>query len=262
MSTAPDSAAGRPRDFVGAVAHVMNVLRAFNAEHPKMTLSEVSKLTGLDRAGARRYLLSLVHLGYITQEDKFFSLAPKVLELGYSFMATIPLSEMAQRFLDHVTGQTGETSALAILDGHNIVHIARTNANRMLAPTVTIGRSFSALSTSTGRVLLAFQDDFAISKYLHDLGPQKVQAWNEAHGQQLDEELRKIRRKGYASVDQEIEEGVRSLAVPVLDPTGKPIAALNILTAVANVSKKKLLEELLPVLQQAADELQRSLLPR
>ncbi len=262
MALSSKALVDKPRDFVGAVAHVMSVLKAFNAEHPKMTLSEVSKQTGLDRAGARRYLLSLAHLGYVVQEDKYFRLAPKVLELGYAFMATIPLAEMAQRYLDQITQDTGETSAVAILDGHYVVHIARTNASRMLAPTITLGRRFPALYTSTGRVLVAFQGDAAIADYLRELGPERVQAWNLAHAAKLDDELQKIRRKGYASVDQEVEEGVRSLAVPILDAAGKPQAALNILTAVASVTKKKLLEELLPRLQQAARELQASLTGR
>jgi IclR family pca regulon transcriptional regulator len=257
-----DNTAEKPRDFVGAVAHVITVLRAFNADHAKMTLSDVSKRTGLDRAGARRYLLSLAHLGYVAQEEKFFRLTPKVLELGYAYMATIPLSEMAQRFLDKITQQTGETSAVAILDRHHIVHVARTNANRMLAPTITIGRRFPALYTSTGRVLVALQGDLAINQYLRELGAEKVQAWNKMHNAQLDEELKKIRKKGFATVDQEVEEGVRSLAVPIFDAANRPIAALNILTAVANVTKKKLLDEFLPILQQAASELQSSLISR
>ena len=260
MAVDKEQLAEKPRDFVGAVVHVMNVLRSFDAEHPKMTLSEVSKRTGLDRAGARRYLLSLAHLGYVVQEDKVFRLSPKVLELGYAFMATIPLSKMAQQFLDQITQETGETSAVAILDGQYVVHIARTNSSRMLAPVVTIGRRFPALSTSTGRVLVAFLPPEELKTYLKEMGVTAINEWNKLHNMQLEEELEKIRKRGYATVDQEVEDGVRSIAVPILDASGKPAAAMNILTTVASLPKKKLIDEILPALQQSAAELQRSLI--
>jgi len=249
----------RPRDFVGAVVHVMNVLRAFDAAHPQMTLSEVSKQTGLDRAGARRYLLSLAHLGYVIQEGKVFRLAPKVLELGYAFMSTQPLPDIAQVYLDKVTERTGEASAVAILDEDQIVHLARANSKRMFAPIIHVGGRFPALYTSTGRVMIAFKSDAEIEDLVKNADLERPSSWGVTNKSQLRAELLKIRKQGYAIADQEIEEGARSIAVPILNGEGKVLAALIILTNVATVPKKKLTDEFLPILQETAKELQAAL---
>jgi IclR family pca regulon transcriptional regulator len=196
----------RPRDFVGAVAHVMDVLQAFDAESSKMTLSDISKRTGLDRAGARRYLLSLEYLGYIKRNDKIFSLSPKILKLGYSYMATIPLSRIAQEILLEITEKTGETSALAILDGLYVVHISKADSRKRLGLNVTIGRRFPALDTSTGRVFMAFMPSEELQIMVEKLGATTISDWNKQHKVDLGEELEKIRKQGYAIVDQEVEE--------------------------------------------------------
>lgn len=249
----------RPRDFVGAVVHVMNVLKAFDAEHPQMTLSEVSKQTGLDRAGARRYLLSLAHLGYVAQEGKVFRLTPKVLELGYAFMATMPLSEIAQSYLNKVCERTGETAAIAILDGDHIVHIARANTNRLFAPVIHVGGRFPALNTSTGRVMVAYKADTELDEFVKKAELNRASPWGVTTKTQLRNELLKIRKQGYAIADQEIEEGVRSIAAPVFNGEGKALAALIVVTNVATVPKKKLVDEFLPVLQATAQEMRGAL---
>lgn len=249
----------RPRDFVGAVVHVMNVLRAFDADNPKMTLSEVSKQTGLDRAGARRYLLTLAHLGYVVQEGKDFRLSPKVLELGYAFMATMPISDIAQSYLNKITELTGESAAIAILDEDHIVHLARANVNRMFAPIIHVGGRFPALYTSTGRVMVAFKPDAELDAFVKRADLLRNSTWGVTKKTQLRAELMKIRKQGYAIADQEIEEGVRSIAVPILGGDNKVLAALIVLTNVATVPKKKLTDEFLPILLESAKELQTAL---
>lgn len=249
----------RPRDFVGAVAHVMNVLRAFDAQHPQMTLAEVAKRADLDRAGARRYLITLAHLGYVVHDGKHFRLGSKVLELGYSYLAQMPLSAIAQSYLDKLTARAGETSVIAILDGDHIVHVAKAGINRMLAPTVTVGRPFTALYTSTGRVMLAFRHEDALQDYLATVEVEHLTQWSMTNREQLAAELARIRKQGYAIANQEIEEGIRSIAVPILNSGGKCIAAVSIITMVASIAKKRLTEEFLPLLRATAAELSAAL---
>ena len=247
-----------PRDFVGTVVHVMDVLRSFDADHPQMTLSEVSKRTSLDRAGARRYLLSLTHLGYVIQDGKLFRLSPKVLELGFAFLTGMPIAKIAQTYLDGLMRETAQTCAIAILDGDEIVHIARAMPNRVLAPTVTLGRRFPALSVSTGRVLVAFKAAAEREQYVRDLVIDHV-AWRTVTSKaRLTAELDTIRRRGYAIADQEFEAGVRAISVPILKE-GIALAALNMLTNVSTVVKKQLTEEFLPLIRQAAVEMQAAL---
>jgi len=248
-----------PRDFVGAAEHVMNVLRSFDAEHAQMTLSEVAKRTGLDRAGARRYLVTLTHLGYVNHDGKLFRLAPKVLELGYAYMATVPLADLAKRPLRKLTDTVGHPSAVAVLDGYYIVHLARAMTNRMLEPSITIGQRFPALHMSTGRVLASFKEPADLAEYLRhaDLDAQTpASITNKA---ELAAELERVRKRGYAIVDQEMEEGIRTIAVPVLDATGSAVAAINVVTNAAAVPKKKLIDEILPPLQAASQELRAAL---
>jgi IclR family transcriptional regulator, pca regulon regulatory protein len=244
-----------PRDFVGSVRHVLDVLKSFDGDHPQMTLSSVSERTGMTRAGARRYLLTLEHLGYIRKDDRQFRLTARVLELGFAFLSTMPLSDVARPYLQWITRETGEITGLAVLDQNDIVHIAGSTVERMLAPTLTIGRRFNALYASSGRVIAAFLDAPRVEEILKTceivaLTPQSLKTKEEIRA-----ELKTIRRQGYAVVDQEVEGGVRSIAVPVLNRQGVPLAAVTVLTNVATVSKKQLVEEILPVLQRIVPEI-------
>ncbi|NKF23578.1 IclR family transcriptional regulator domain-containing protein [Solimonas marina] len=249
-----------PSDFVGSVAHGLAVLRSFDHDHFQMTLSEVSARTGMTRAGARRYLLTLAHLGYVEQSGRLFRLTPKVLELGYAFMSTMPLADIAQPYLDRLTARTGEVSAIAVLDGREVVHLAvATPAQRQLLPKVTIGRRFNALYNSTGRVLTACRDDKPLEQQLGGAKLTKLTNWSIDNKAALLDELRRVREQGYAIVDQESEEGLRSLAVPIRNKQGRPVAAINIITNIATVSSEELTNRLLPVLHEAADELSRAI---
>jgi len=255
--TANDTRLGPPpRDFVSTVLHVVSVLRAFDVSHQQMTLSDVSKRTGLDRAGARRYLLSLAYLGYVVQEGKLFRLSPKVLELGYAFMSTMPIAYTAQSYLDRLTHLTGQPSAIAILDGSDIIHLARSvPSHRILIPTVTLSRRFPAIGTSTGRVLLAFKDDAEREQFIRNASFDGLRKRTITNKAELSAELRKIPKRGYAIADQDVEEGVRSIAVPIANGSSKVIAALNIITNVSTVPKKQLIEEFLPLMLEASREL-------
>jgi len=251
-----------PRDYVGSVAHGLAVLRSFDQQHFQMTLSEVSARTGMTRAGARRYLLTLVHLGYIAQTGRQFQLTPKVLELGYAFMSARPLADLAQPYLDKLTEKTGEASAIAILDGHDVVHLAWAPTQRQLAPVITVGRRFNALYNSTGRVLIACDGEKSIDSYLNAIPTAKLTPHSIISKARLRDELRRAREQQYAIVDQESEEGLRSIAVPIFNRSGRPIAAINIITNAAMVSQDDLLSKFLPTLRAAATSVSQAIGPR
>jgi len=251
-----------PRDYVGSVAHGLAVLRSFDQQHFQMTLSEVSARTGMTRAGARRYLLTLVHLGYIAQTGRQFQLTPKVLELGYAFMSARPLADLAQPYLDKLTEKTGEASAIAILDGHDVVHLAWAPTQRQLAPVITVGRRFNALYNSTGRVLIACDGEKSIDSYLNAIPTAKLTPHSIISKARLRDELRRAREQQYAIVDQESEEGLRSIAVPIFNRSGRPIAAINIITNAAMVSQDDLLSKFLPTLRAVATSVSQAIGPR
>jgi IclR family transcriptional regulator, pca regulon regulatory protein len=254
--TDPSPAPPPPRDFVAPVKHVINVLRAFDTQHVEMTLSEVSRRTGLDRSGARRYLLSLAYLGYVVRRANLFRLSPKVLQLGEAFLSGMPIAEIAQTYLDAITRETQQTCAIGILDGEDVIYIARTIPKRVMAPSVPVGNRNPALSVSTGRVLLAFAKPADKEQYIRDMSFEHFTWRQAANVVQLNAELLKIRKAGYAIADQEFEVGVRAIAVPILRIDGTPVAGLCVVTNASTVAKKQLTDEFLPLMREAVSELQ------
>lgn len=249
-----------PRDFVNSLARGLEVLRAFDDAHATMTLSEVAAKTGLTRAGARRFLLTLTELGYVAKDDRLFRLTPKVLGLGYAYLSSMPLSEKAQPFLESITERVGESCSLAVLDGEDVVYIARSAARRLLMVGIHVGTRLPAHITSMGRVLLADLPEAELAGHLArvKLFPRTPRSIVDMR--QLREEIDTVRRQGYAILDQELEQGVRSIAVPVMArKCGRAIAAINISTNVATVPKERLLREFLPVLQKTVARIEDSL---
>jgi len=220
-----------------------------------MTLSTVSERTGMTRAGARRYLLTLEHLGYLSKDERLFRLTPKVLELGFAFLSTAPLAEIVRPYLQRITRETDELAGLAVLDRDAIVHIASSSVQRMLVPTLTIGRRFNPLYASSGRVISAFLTPAAVEELLRRCEIAALTSHSLKTKDEIREELKSVRRQGYATVDQEVEEGVRSISVPLFNRQGAPLAAITILTNVATVSRRLLIEEKLPALQRIVSEI-------
>lgn len=244
-----------PSDVVGSVGHAFRVLGVFDRDHRQMTLSEVAEKVQMSRAGARRYLLTLVHLGYVAQDGRQFRLTPKVLEIGYAFMSTMSLVEIAQPILEQLTREFGETTAIAILDQREVVHLARAAAQRELAPVVTIGRRFSALHNSTGRVLVAYMDAEAVAEFVAGAELDKKTQFSITNKKKLLAELKKVHAQGYAIVDQESELGLRSIAVPVINRRGVAVAAINVIANAAVVPLEDLQARMLPKLREAAAEI-------
>ena len=217
-------------DFVQSLDRGLSVIRAFDAEHPKLTLSEVAASTGLSRAAARRFLRTLVQLGYMRSEGSRFALRPKILELGYAYLSSLTLPEVSMPHLEQLVEQVHESSSVSELDGDDVIYIARVPTKRIMTVTISVGTRFPAYATSMGRVLLAAQSEERLDDYLESASLRGLTGHTITSATALRRELRKIRAQGWALVDQELEEGLRSIAAPIRDADGQVIAAINVST--------------------------------
>lgn len=251
---APLGRSGSP-DFVQSLARGLAVITAFDADHPRQTLSEVARTTGLTRATARRFLHTLVELGYVDTAGSAFWLTPRVLDLGYSYLSTMPLTDLAQPHLERLSARLGESSSVAVLDGHDIVYIGRVQVRRIMNISITIGTRFPAFATSMGRVLLAALPADELDTRLAALDVGALTPHGLADEAELRTELAAIADRGWALVDQELEPGLRSLAAPVRDRHGRVVAALNLSTHAARYSIEQLRAELVPATVDTAHAL-------
>ncbi|WP_027965849.1 IclR family transcriptional regulator domain-containing protein [Halomonas halocynthiae] len=248
-----DTLTPEDRDFVAALASGLEVILAFDDAHPRMTLSEVAARTGMNRAKARRFLLTLHSLGYVRKQGRSFELASRVLQLGYAFLSANNYRGVVQQYLEEITAESGESSSLGVLDGDEVSYVARSAApHRLMAITFSVGTRLPAAYTSMGRVLLAQLSNVQLDAYLErvDLTPHTdLSVTDKAL---LKEKIKEAQRQGYAIVDQELEHGLRSLAVPAFDADGKLIGAINVSTNAARVSEQVLSCQMLPLLQEKA----------
>ena len=244
--------AERETDFVQSLQRGLAVIRAFDAENPALTLSDVAKVTGLARAAARRFVLTLVELGYMRADGRLFRLSPRVLELGRPYLTTLSLPEIAAPHLRDFVEEVQESSSVATLDGTEILYVAHVSAKRIMSVTVPVGTRDPAFATSLGRALLAGQDDETLAAMLESMRLPKITEVTIVEPKALLAELQQIRRQGYVLVDQELEEGLRALAVPLHGEQGEVIAAVNVAVHASRWSIERILEELLPRLRETA----------
>ncbi|QFR01410.1 helix-turn-helix domain-containing protein [Streptomyces phaeolivaceus] len=236
----------RAPHFVRSFERGLAVVRAFDAEHPALTLSEVARTCELTRAAARRFLLTLVDLGYVHTDGRLFRPTPRVLELGYAYLSSFTLPDLALPHLERLVAQVGESSSLCVLDGDDIVYVARVPTSRIMTATITVGTRFPAQVTSVGRVILAQLPDEEIDARLARADPEPFTRHTLTSADRLRAELRRVRRQGYAVVDQELEEGLRSVAAPVRDRGGEVVAAVNIPVHAGRTSVESVRRDLLP----------------
>src|SRR5690625_4313321 len=222
-ATAAQAAGG---DFVQSLARGLTVIRAFDAEHPRLTLSEVARRTGLTRAAARRFLHTLVAMGYVALEGRHFSLRPRVLELGYAYLSALGLPELVRPHLEELSARSGESSSASVLDGESIVYIARVSSRRVMSVDLGVGAQLPAYATAMGRVLLASLSPTERTRHLGDLEALTPHTITDPHD--LDRALGDVAAQGWALVDEELEEGLRSIAVAIRDHTGRVVAAINV----------------------------------
>ncbi|ONI89673.1 IclR family transcriptional regulator [Saccharothrix sp. ALI-22-I] len=214
--------------FVQSVARALAVMRSFTAARPRQTLAQVARETGLDRATARRLLLTLADLGYVAGDSRGFELTPRVLELGYAYLSGLSLPEIVYPHLRKLAGELNETAALAVLDGDEIVYVALVPSTRLATVRINIGTRFKAYATSMGRVLLAGLSPAELDVSLSSLHLETRTDRTVRTVDMLREEIDKARAQGWALVDSELEHGLRGAAAPVRDRAGRVVAAANV----------------------------------
>jgi IclR family pca regulon transcriptional regulator len=250
-----ESQAGNDRDFVASLEKGLLVIEAFDATRPKLTLSEVAKVTGITRAAARRYLLTLTRLNYAEFDGRYFSLSPRILRLGYAYLSSTSLSARVQPFLERISEETGESSSAAILDGDDIVYIARSATRRIMSIGLGVGSRLPAYCTSLGRAILAYQSAEAVDAYLDRVRLEARTPKTVIDKGELRRVLESTRAQGYALVDEELEFGLRSIAVPVIQKTGQVTIALNLSAHAGRISTNEMKERFLPALNGAGEAL-------
>jgi IclR family transcriptional regulator, pca regulon regulatory protein len=214
--------------FVQSVARAMSVMRSFTADRRAQTLTQVARATGLDRATARRLLLTLADLGYVASDGRTFELTPRTLELGYAYLSSMSLPEIAQPHLQSLARELNETAALAVLDGDEIVYVSLVQSTRLMAVTINVGTRFDAYTTSMGRVLLAGLDDAELDERFGRLKLERKTDHTISSPRTLREEIDKVREQGWSLVDSELEEGLRGGGAPVPGRAGRVVAAANV----------------------------------
>jgi IclR family pca regulon transcriptional regulator len=249
----------RGSEFVQSVGRAFAVIRAFDREHPALTISDVARRTGLTRAAARRFLLTLQELGYVQSTDGEFRLSLRVLDLGYTVLSTIALPEIAQPVMEEVTAKLHESCSVSVLDGSDIVYVARVPTKRIMAVSLAIGSRLPAYATSMGRVLLAHLPPESLDAFFRGAKLLRLTPRTVADEKALRQILIQVRERGWALVDQEVEEGVRSVAAPIRDRSGRVTAAINASAHATRASVRKLRESFLPVLLDAARRISTSL---
>jgi IclR family transcriptional regulator, pca regulon regulatory protein len=228
------------------------VIRALSQPGSGLTLADVARETGLTRAAARRFLLTLADLGYVRSVDRRFSLTPRVLELGYSFLSSLTLPEIAQPHLRELVERVHESSSVSVLDGTEIVYVAREPTQRIMTVAVAVGTRFPAYATSMGRVLLSGLEQGALEAFLEAAELKPLTVGTVTDRGQLRAEVERVRKQGWALVDQELEDGLRSLAAPIRNTRGDVVAAVNLSTHASRRTLEAIRRELLPPLRETA----------
>ncbi|MEV2242717.1 MULTISPECIES: IclR family transcriptional regulator C-terminal domain-containing protein [unclassified Micromonospora] len=250
--------------YVQSLERGLAVIRVFDAANPELTLSEVAHAAGMTRASARRFLLTFVALGYVQTDGRRFRLTPRILDLGYAYMSNVGLSDLSQPHLEWLVKEVRESSSVCVLDGDDIVYIARVPTTRIMTVSISVGTRFPAYLTSVGRVLLAHLPEQEIALHLQRAPYDRPTSHTIASATMLHQELNRIRSQGYAIVDQELEEGLRSVAAPIRNHSGDVIAAINIPVHAGRNTVSSIRRDLVPPLLAAASRIEADLrlLPR
>jgi IclR family transcriptional regulator, pca regulon regulatory protein len=235
-------------DFVQSLERGLAVIQAFSAQSPRLTLSDVARSTGLTRAASRRFLLTLQHLGFVDSDEREFFLTPRILRLGYTYLSSTPFWNLAQTHIEDLVDRVHESSSISVLDRDEIVYVARVPTKRIMTISLAVGVRLPLYPTSMGRVLLAGQTDEEIDAYLDraELKPLTTRTLTDPAA--LRAAVMDAREQGWALVDQELEDGVRSVAAPLRDGNGRVLGAVNISAHATRTNLDALRKQFLPVL--------------
>jgi IclR family pca regulon transcriptional regulator len=243
------------RDWIAGLDKGLAILEAFDMEHPRMTATQAAERAGLTRTAARRYLLTLAHLGYLYRDGKHFGLTPRVLKVGWSYFDSASLPRLLQPFLQRVTARTGESVYASVLDQWDLVFIARNGSSRVMTTGFVLGARVPAQLASPGIMMLAFRPEAQVRQGLASCALTPFTPHTITDSDRLYAEIDKARTDGYAVVEQQLQIGVRGIAVPLKDRRGKAVAALSMSIPMAGESTAQALERVLPVLQETANSL-------
>jgi IclR family transcriptional regulator, pca regulon regulatory protein len=251
-----DTERERNPDYVQSLERGLAVIKAFGADSPELRLSDVARETGLTRAAARRFLLTLVRLGYVRQDGTTFSLRPRVLELGYAYLSALSLPEVAMPHMEVLVAEVNESSSIAVLDDLDVVYVARVPTQRIMTITIAVGTRLPAYATSMGRVLLADLDHFDLEERLDRTELQRLTPKTVRDLSTLRQLIDRAGEAGFAMVDQELEQGVRSAAVPIRDASGKVVAAMNVSVHATRMTMQALRRDVVPRLRRTAEAIE------
>jgi len=259
-NTRQDPAAPAPGDsYVQSFARGLQVIRSFSAAAPRQTLSEVAAATGLTRAGARRILLTLQALGYVETDGKRFGLTARILELGFAYLSSMPIWNRAEPVMEALVQQVKESCSAAVLDGTDIVYVLRVQTHKIMRINLAVGTRLPAYCTSLGRMLLADLDDATVREQLEASERTALTRFTVTDVDTLVSKVAQARRQGWCLMNQELEEGLISIAAPVTDRNGRTVAALNISGQANRTPAKVMQETMLPALRAAAADISRML---
>lgn len=245
----------RGSDFVQSLERGLAVIKAFDGENPELTLSDVARRTGLTRAAARRFLLTLVELGYVHNDGRQFSLRPSVLDLGSAYLRSMDLPEVALPHMEALVATVQESSSMSVLDGADVIYVARVpTRRRIMTVSIAVGTRFPAYATSMGRVLLAHLDESALDRYLNETELERHTANTIVEEDRLRQALADVRWLGHAVVDQELEEGLRSAAAPVWSG-GEVVAAVNVSVHASRAAIDEIKEHFVPPLLNTVERI-------
>lgn len=245
--------APKPGDsYVQSFARGLEVIRSFSAQSPEQTLSEVATRSGLTRAGARRILLTLQTLGYVHSDGKLFRLTPRILDLGFAYLSSQPIWNVAEPVMEQLAEQVRESCSVAVLEGHDIVYVMRVHTHKIMSLNLGVGSRLPTYCTSMGRVLLAGLSDAEVKLHLSQIDRPACTRHTVTDMAGLMKRVREVRTQGWCLVDQELEEGLISMAAPVTNRAGETVAALNISGQANRTSAKVMQQTMLPALREAA----------
>ncbi|SEQ04286.1 transcriptional regulator, IclR family [Devosia sp. YR412] len=244
----------REGDIINGLVKGLSVIECFDEEHASQSITDVANRTGLERATARRCLLTLTHLGYASYDGKFFRLTPRVLNLGHSYLAATPLPRLIQPFLEELSGQINESSSAAVLDNTEILYIARASYRRVMSINLGAGARMPAYCTSMGRILLAAMPAPTARDILDRSDLVAYTAKTKADLASITTELAVVAAQGFAVIDEELELGLCSIAVPLFNAQGHTVAALNIGAQSARASTSQMIANFLPLMRKIQAE--------
>src|ERR1022692_1242433 len=254
-----DGSPPRNSDFVQSLDRGLAVIRACGPDREKLMLSEVARATGLTPAAARRFLLTLVKLGYMRSDGREFSLRPRVLELGYAYLSGLALPEVAAPHLEELVAKLHESSSISVLDGHHVVYVARVPTKRIMTVAISVGTRFPLYATSMGRVLLAAMSEEELERYLAEAVFESFTGRTVTDPDRLRTIVHEVARQGYAIVDQELEEGLRAVAAPIRGSADVGTASINVSAHASRVSLAVMRSEILPALLRTASQIEADL---